>query len=267
MGHNMAFFEDLNGQGRNLSVIRRTTMKHPVLAFVAVFSALALQTAPAWADDDPVPYIAVTGVGAASAKPDTALVSLGVLSEADTAAEAADANTKAMSKVLSALRAEGVDDKDIKTSNFSIRPRYRRPKRQSDGRQPPPQIVGYAVSNDLAVRIRELSKTGMLLDRAISQGANKVGNIAFTVDQPAGLLTAARRDAMKDAIAKAKTLADAAGIALGKILEIREGAVAPRPHMRTDARMMMAQAETEVPISAGENKYTVNVTVRWALVQ
>ncbi len=242
-------------------------MKHPDLALVAICMAIAFLATPAQAADDPVPYIAVTGVGSASAKPDTALVSLGVLSEAETAAEATDANNAAMSKVESALKAAGIDDKDVKTYNFSVRPIYSRPKRQSDGRQPPPQIVGYAVSNDLSVRIRDLSKTGTVLDRAISQGANKVGNIAFTVDQPAGLLTAARREAMKDAAAKAWTLTDAAGIKLGKILEIREGAVAPRPRMRADARMMMAQAEAQVPISAGENKYTVSVTVRWALVQ
>ncbi len=242
-------------------------MMRTAFSLLAIMAVIALPVAAASAGDDKTPYLTVTGTGSVNAKPDTALVSLGVLTEAEAAADAAAANNTAMSGIVKALKAAGIEERDLKTANFSIRPRYSHPKRRDDGRQPPPQLVGYAVSNDLSVRIRKLSDTGLILDQAISQGANTVSRIVFTVDKPAKLLAAARRAAMKDAIAKAKTLAEAAGITLGKILEIREGGMSPRPRAATGMRMMMAESAESVPIASGENKFSVNVTVRWALVQ
>lgn len=220
-------------------------------------SAFAEDTAPKEA------MLSVSGTGEASTAPDMAIIDLAVLREADTAREALDANNKAMSDVLAALKKDGIADKDLQTSGLSIQPKY--DYSNNDGSAP--KLTGYSVTNSLTIRIRDLSKLGAVLDKSVTLGVNQGGGIRFANDKPDALLDAARTDAVKNAIAKAKTLSEAAGVKLGRIVEISEASAAPMPQPMVRMSMAKEMADASVPVAAGENSYSVSVNVTFALEQ
>ncbi len=240
------------------------TSKLRTLAFAAT-TAMTLPFA-ALAQEAPHPRVIVTGEGIAAAAPDTAIISLVVLQEAPTAREALTANNEAMTKVLDAMKKQGIAERDLQTSGFSIDPRYVYPENK-DNTQPPqaPKIVGYAVSNSLTVRVRDLKKVGEILDQSVTLGVNQGGNLTFTNDKPDAILDEARKKAVASAIAKAKTLTDAAGVGLGRVIEISEQSFSPRPMPMAQAKMMAAAPADSVPVAAGENTYNVNVNVTFEL--
>ncbi|WP_321378868.1 SIMPL domain-containing protein [Rhizobium sp.] len=211
--------------------------------------------------------INISGEGDASLAPNMAILQLGVVSEDEAAAAALKANNVSMAKVLKMLTDQSVVERDIQTSGFDIVPRYR-PVVEGMTDDKPPVIDGYRVSNGLTVRVRDLSKLGAVIDGAVQLGVNQAGSIRFTNDKPELAINDARKDAMQDAIAKAKVLTEAAGIKLGRIVSINENA--PRPFeqtmmMKTSMARDMPMAPT--PIATGENNYHVAVNVTFALVQ
>lgn len=216
------------------------------------------------ADDDRKPAITMSGLGEVAAPPDTALVSTGVVTEAKTAREALDANNAAMEKVIAELKNAGIEARDLRTSNFSVQPQYYHPPRDRNGASEPQRIVGYRVSNSLQVRVRNLARLGAILDVTVSQGANQLGGIAFSIDDPEALLAQARKKAMEDAIARARTYAEAAGVVLGRVMSISESS-GPRP-LPMVARMR-AEDAAAVPVEAGEHTVTAEVQVTWELRQ
>ena len=196
--------------------------------------------------------ISVNGEGEASAAPDMAVVSIGVQSDALTAAEALRQNSANMSATIDKLKKLGVAERDIQTSGLSVNPRYDYEKNRSR-----PEVIGFTASNTVTVRLRDLSAAGAVIDQAVQSGANSLGGISFAFSDPKPLLDEARKDAVASAKAKATLLTDAAGVRLGKLLSIQEGyAAAPQPKMYS-ARMEMA--DSSVPLQAGES--SVNVTV------
>ncbi len=239
-------------------------------SFIAASSIALVLIAPAsisQAEEKPG-TISVSGTGTANVAPDLAIISLGVVREAKTAREALDANNKAMTAVLSAMKDKGIAEKDLQTSNFNIQPRYHYPKRKSNGEQPAPKIVGYIVSNNLAARVRDLSKTGEILDLVVTLGVNSGGNIQFTNDNKDAILKLARIAAVQDALDKAETLTSTAGVGLGRIINISENFNQPRPvQFAKAARSLAVQEDAAVPIASGENSYRVNVQISWEIAQ
>lgn len=240
-------------------------MKTKTLA-LALAAALALPGLAGAAE--PSPRIVVSGEGQAAMAPDTALLSFQVLRQADTAAAALAANSAAMAEVIAAMKAQGVAPRDLQTSTFSVNPRWVYPQ-NPDGSQSaePPRIVGYDVVNGLTVRLRDLAKVGTVLDTAIGLGVNQGGQVTFVNDDPAAAFTEARKRAVADAVARARTLAEAAGVGVGRILEISEQNSAPQPIPLMEAKMMAADAGRPVPIEAGENAYRVQVTISFEIRQ
>lgn len=239
----------------------------PVLA-AAALAGLSLVAVPASAQQAPWPgdtaTVTVTGEGEASVAPDMAVITLTVLREGETAREALDASNAAMEDVLAAMREEGIAARDLQTAGFSINPRYTQPR---DGEpMEAPEIAGYEVANTLTVRLRELDRLGAVLDRAVSLGVNRGGDIMLTNDDPSETLAEARRDAVEDAVARAETLAEAAGVSLGRVLRIDENPhhFQPIPLARAEMAQSFA-ADAAVPIAEGENIYRVNVTMTWEL--
>jgi len=228
---------------------------------LALAATLALPLA-ARADDAPVPQISVTGQGEAALAPDMAWLSLSIRREAETARAAMDEANKAAADVIAALKEAGVAARDLQTAGLSIEPRYSFPK-DNDGTQQP-RLTGYAVTNSLSVRVRDLAGLGELIDRSVTLGVNQGGGISFANDDPAAALTEARRRAVADAVAKARTLAEAAGVRLGRLLQITETA-APGPVQLQQARAFRADAPASVPIEAGENTYHVDVNVSFEI--
>ncbi len=238
--------------------------------YIAFTVAIASLTGfPALAGEKPVPAISVSGNGTVDVAPDMAIVSLGVLREAKTARAALDANNKAMSAVLAAMEEQGIEKKDLQTSNFNIQPRYVYPKASSNGVHKPPKIVGYVVSNNLDIRIRDLDKTGGILDLVVTLGVNSGGNIRFTNQNTTQILEKARVSAVRNAMSKAKTLVKTAGAKLGNLITISENFRQPHPVPMAQARSFAVKeaAADSVPIAGGENSYQVTVNISWEILQ
>ncbi len=228
-----------------------------VIAFTAISASLPVRAG----SDIAIPRIQVSGEGRVDIAPDMAVLSLTVTREAQTARAALDANSAAMKDVLAAMASQGVNNKDLQTSGFSIQPKYSYAKPTASGERRAPEIVGYSVRNSLTVRVRDINNVGSILDKSISLGVNEGGNISFTNSDPSKAIAQARALAVKDAIAKAGTLAKAAGVNTGDILEISERSGSQRPVPMARSTMMMAESSDSVPLAGGENTYTVGVNV------
>ncbi|MDW6023054.1 SIMPL domain-containing protein [Mesorhizobium sp. BAC0120] len=230
------------------------------LLAAALAAAIALP-AVAHAAEPPPRRIVVMGEGEATVKPDIALLSLSVMREAATAREALDANNKAMADVIAAMKGSGVADRDLQTAGVQINPRYDF-QNKPDGSQES-KLVAYQVTNSLSVRVRDLSKTGEILDKSVSLGVNQGGGVTFTNDDPSATLKEARKKAVADAIDRAKTLTEAAGVKLGQVMEISDVAFR-QPPVPLAAKAFDRAAEA-VPVEAGENSYRVQVNVTFEL--
>jgi uncharacterized protein YggE len=196
-----------------------------------------------------------------------AILELMVIREADTARVALKSNSAAMEDVITALKSEGIEARDIQTSNFSIQPRYSRPHPNSSTNHEPPRIVGYTVRNGLNVRVRNIKALGAILDKSVTLGVNQGGNITFTNQDPSAAVEQARIEAVKEAMGRANTLAEAAGVKTGRILEISEQSAMPRPMPMARAEMAMMRSADAVPVAAGENTYKVTVNISIAIEQ
>lgn len=205
------------------------------------------------------PSITVPGTGESHGKPDFAQIQVGVVTEALTAAEALRKNNEAMSQLIVMIRKRGIEDKDLQTVQFNVSPRYKYDKSQ----QEPPKIAGYQVTNEVHVKVRNLTTLGAFLDETLSLGANQVRGISFGVAEPSQLMDEARKRAIADAQRRARVYAEAAGVKLGKPLRIDEQA-GGRPGPYPMARMDAAAAST-VPVAPGERTFSVTVTVSYAI--
>ncbi|AJC80335.1 hypothetical protein IE4803_CH03161 [Rhizobium etli bv. phaseoli str. IE4803] len=207
--------------------------------------------------------ISVTGDGESPMAPDMAIVTLSVVKQAKTAREALDENNKAMKDVLDSLKSGGIAERDLQTSGFSIQPQYNYPQ-PVDGQQQQPQLIGYQTINAVTVRLRDLAKLGQVIDQSVTLGINQGGDIQFTNDKPEAALEEARKNAVVEAVKKAKTLSEAAGVKLGRIIEINENEPRPLPQPAYRATMMK-EADAAVPVQGGETTYHVSVTVTFAI--
>lgn len=233
------------------------TMLAPAIAFA--FTLGFAGAAQATEQHEEPRTLTITGEGEVSAAPDIAYVETGVVTEGKTAAEALSANTKAMNEVFKGLDEAGIQKKDMQTSQFSVYPVYEQVKSE-DNRPQTPKIGGYRVQNKLTVTVRDLDKLGGILDRVVTLGSNQLSGIRFSIDEPQPLLNEARKDAVKNALEKAKLYAGAAGVALGEIMSISEnGSSMPQP-MYMKSYASMARDES-VPVASGEQTMTSSVTL------
>jgi uncharacterized protein YggE len=205
----------------------------------------------------PVPSITVTGSATESTRPDTAEVIAGVVTQAVTAAQALAQNSAAMQRVLAALRAAGIAERDIQTTGLSVIPR--RPPPRPDA--PLPDIAGYEVSNEVRVKVRDLARLGRVLDEMVAQSANSLRGIRFSIADPAPLLDRARAAAVADARRRAQVYAAAAGVRVGRVLDMRE--LFTRSFVPVSGLMRTAAAE--VPVAPGEESVEASVTITFAI--
>jgi uncharacterized protein YggE len=230
---------------------------------------LLLASVPGFASAQPAPpphphILSVSGEGEVRAVPDQAQLSAGVVTQGKTAAAALAANSTAMNNVFAALKKRGVPKKSITTSNFSINPQYP-PYRQDAPQEDRTRIIGYEVSNQVTVILDDVSKVGPTLDALVASGANQAGGVSFTIRDPKPLMRDAREDAVKDAVAKAQTLAKSAGVTLGPIISISEGSGYQPMPVFAKAMRMDAVAAPPPPVAPGEQSLTVNVSITWEI--
>ena len=210
-----------------------------------------------------VPYtINVSGSGMASNTPDIADIQLGVEAVNDDAAQAISESTTKMKAVLDAVKALGIEDKDIQTVNYSM---WVEQIYNQDTGIPTGQ-VRYHVTNQINVRLRDLTLTGKLLEDALTAGANNVGSITFGVSDPTELQKQARATAVENARAKAEELAAGLGVRVGKVRQVSEYVSGYNP-VPVVARDMGMGGGGEVPIATGSYNVAVEVQVIFDIIQ
>lgn len=199
--------------------------------------------------------ITVTGTGKVTGTPDTLRISLAVSATAKNIDEALASANASMRKVQKSLSDNGVDAKDLQTSNLSISPHYTN-KGAPDG---------YDVSENLSATIHDLTKAGAVLSAAVDAGGNavRVDSVSVALDDTSGLVGGARTSAMDDAKTKASQYAEAADRSLGAVVSITEVVTTPYP-VYAQASGMALRASSPVPIQAGSQDVSVQVTVVYA---
>lgn len=209
-------------------------------------------TQPASADEIQSGRITVSGQAMVDSAPDMAQVTVGVTSQARTADAALSANTERMQGLMAALQGRGLPKADIQTSNLSLQPVWNNGSGQSR------KITGYQVSNQVHVQVKDLTKLGGLLDELVQGGANNFYGLSFGLQDPQPTRDQALGLAVTRARAKAQLLATAAGVELGRLVDMREagGGMTPPPMMRAVAMEMDA-----APISEGEVSTSASVTL------
>lgn len=213
----------------------------------------------------------VSGQGKIAVEPDLVLLSIGVDSTGATVNEANSEASAAMDAIVKALKAAGVEDKDIQTTSFNIYPQYEyREEIESGIRRSKQILVGYRVNNNASIKIRELDSVGEIIDDVVNAGGDstRVDNIRFTVEDPKPMMTQLREEAVADALSKAQHFADLTGVGLGRLVFVSEsGATSPMIQSFGDQRMAFAEAAGSFapPISGGELDLTLNVQAVFAI--
>jgi uncharacterized protein len=214
------------------------------------------QTTPFVATDGTL--LTVSAQGEAKRVPDIATLSTGVVTRAADSNAAMRANAEQMEKVVAAIKAAGIVDKDVQTSGISLNPIYQY------GENQPPKITGYEAHNTVNVVVRDIAKLGKILDTLASVGANQINGPSFDVDKKDEALDEARRQAIEKAQARAEMYAKTLGMKVRRIVSINEGGSfgPPMPMMRG---MAMKAEAADTSVSPGENTLSVNLDVVFEL--
>lgn len=223
----------------------------------------------------------VTGQGKVVAIPDVAQFSFGVITDGDKKlGNLQKENTEKTNKVIDFLKAQGVEPKDLKTTNYSVDPRYQYyscPPVISEGAEslrypvpspcPPADIMGYIITQTVSVKIRDFDKVGEILGGVTERGANSVSQLSFTVDDRTKYEDEARAEALDKARKKAAVMAQAGGFKLGKLLSIFDSYYPPTPYYGEFGGGFAAPAKADAApvIEPGSSEISVNITLRYEI--
>ena len=234
--------------------------------WLAPLLALALAPAAVHADDAARPRtVAVSGVGEVAAEPDMAYVTLGVEARKPTMTEARADVAKTVDRVLALTRDLRIDPKYVNATRLQVQPEYS--WNEKDRKR---VLLGYLVSRQVQVELRDLEQLGPLLERAVDAGVNQVNDPMLDSTRRKALEREAMTKAVEDARLNAETLARAAGTRLGPVRTLNGSASAPPMPMyrRTMAMADMAAAPPapEATYQAGEMKFSANVSAEYDLL-
>lgn len=215
----------------------------------------------------------VSGEGEVVAVPDVAEFSFSVITQGGTnIAGLQETNTERTNAAIDFVKSQGVDAKDIKTGRYNLEPRYQyfscppRPLGSEVEPCPPPEIVGYTITQSVLVKVRDFAKIGDILGGVVDAGANSVSQLNFTIDDPQEVQNQAREEAIEQAKAKAKSIAKAAGFGLGRLLSISESGGVPPPIFLRESVLGAGDAAVSVPkIEPGSQDVTINVTLTYEI--
>lgn len=228
---------------------------------IATLVLLATTGIVAASGAEPTPSITITGSGKIRYTPDLGYLHVGVSSNGTTAAEAWQKNEAIVKKIFEALKDLGLEERDFKTTNLNVQPRYQRPKDEA------PKLIGYTVSYDLVVTVRKLDQMSTLLDRMVQAGANRNMNVSFGHSNVEKLMDQARRKAVEEARKRAELYVKGASASatLGDLLAITDTPNHPHDRMFPIDAQAIREGAAGLPIAAGEHELNVSVTVRWAI--
>ena len=216
--------------------------------------------------------IVVTGQGEAFAQPDIASFSFSVSNDAKTVGAAQDAVTEKINAITETLKDMGIEDKDIRTTDYSVYPKYTYEPVACTysycpgGKQIPD---GYTVTHTVSVKVRKTADAGQALSLAGANGATNISSLSFTIDNPDMIMNEARDEAVDEARTKAKALAKSLGVRLGKVVDFSDNTYSPGPYpvmYREDLAMGMGGGDSKaVNVPTGESKVTSNVTITYEI--
>lgn len=202
--------------------------------------------------------ITVSGEGKVLVKPDIAIINIGVIKEDLDLAKAQQSAAEIMGNLTKFLKENKVKDKDIKTTSYSISPRY-------DYKEGEQKLRGYEVFQNLEVKIRDLGKVGAILSGAASRGANQVGSLTFSVDDPKKAKEEARAMAIKEAKEKAGKLSADLGVSLKTIVSYGESEGGTPPPIFARAESFGVGGPGVLPTPEGENEIRVSVSLTYEI--
>ena len=222
--------------------------------------ALAQTTTPTAPTDQPH-TISVTGSGTAYGAPDIATAQIGVQTRDADAVKATGSNSTKMAAIIAALKAQGVQEKDIQTTNFSVSA-----QQDVDASGQPKGTITFIVDNTVNITIRDLTKVGEVLSASVDAGANNIYGVSYSVADQAALEAAARDKAMSDAKARAAQLAKDAGTTLDGPITISESINnGPVPFYAARDAVAPSAAGVSVPTQSGQVSVQIQVSVTYQM--
>lgn len=247
-----------------MKTLMRTAALAAVLAGGAMTAAVPAmaQTAPAADAMFQATTLNLSAFGEVKVAPDMAMITLGVLTEAPTAAAAMQANARKMTEVVATLKKAGIAERDIQTSNLNLNPQYVYVENEQ------PKLTGYQASNQVTITVRDLKKLGAAVDASVNAGANQVHGISFGLTDATEAENEARRKAVKALSDKAALYAQATGHRVQRLVTLSEGGgyapTPPMPLMRFKNEAMMADAANS-PVSPGELRVRIDISGMYEL--
>ena len=217
-----------------------------VAMLLGTVSVLQAQT-PTTASTDTrrVTRVLVTGDSIVTAQPDTATLMISVVTQARKAIDAQQENAAKSDAVSRAVKA-AIPGAEIKTSGYSVQPQ--RVYRENQ----PPTITGYEARNTVTVTLSDLKKVGTVIDAASQAGANDIGGVMFTLKQDRPARDQALSEATREAVSKARVIAQALGGRVVRIAEVQEeGFRPPQPILQSEGLMRSAAKDMATPIEVG----------------
>ncbi len=212
------------------------------LGFIAANETSAQQKS---VSDNRYTTVTVSGDARVTAKPDTATISISVVTQNKNASEAQQQNAAQTTAVINALKTAAGGGAEIETSGYSLAPQRVYKENQ------PPTIVGYEARNSITVTLKDLNRVGAVIDSATKAGANNIDNVAFSLRQDREARGQALADATRDALGKANILAQALGGRVVKITAVQEGGTTPRPPIIYARQEAFVSKDTNTPIEVG----------------
>ncbi len=245
--------------------MKRSDIELFVLTLLAASALLAASIVPALGQDDNanISKHVVQGEGKFNAVPDVATIVIGVETRNASAASAVAENAVLMNSTINALLSAGIDQKDIQTSTFSLTTRQEEPvpldgSRANKENVTPPEFIA---TNTVTVKLNNTGDVGKVLDTAVAAGSNNIQGISFDLEDPAPAKDAALILAINDASRKARVAAGAAGVTLGRIMEISEG----YSFVSAKSNVAFAAPSAATPIQPGEMEVTASATMTYEI--
>lgn len=239
----------------------------PLMLAIALATGTAMTAACAQTFTPVAPMVSSDGTllsvsAEASSKrvPDVATISTGVVTRGADTNTAMRQNADQMAKVMAALKAAGIAERDIQTSGINLNPQYHYQQNEA------PKITGYEARNTVSVKVRDLAKLGRIMDTLVAQGANELNGPSFEVDKPDEAYDEARRAALEKAQARAGMYAKTLGLKVRRIVSIDESSGGFRPPvMYGGMRAMAADAKMETQVAPGESNLSVTLNIVFEL--
>lgn len=214
-----------------------------------------------------IPTITVSGTGEVMAKPDQAVLRLGATAQADTAEEAQEEVNEIVARAIEDIRELDISEDNIQTARIMLSPVYAGDPPRGPQEAQEPRIAAYRASNTLEIRLDDLSQIGPVIDAGVKAGANEIENVSFRLKDDVQARSQALRRAVGDARAKADAIAEAMGVGLGRVTEVRESGVSSIPPQYDIGQFSAARMETGTPVQPGEMSVQASVVMSFGIEQ